>query len=423
MMHVREPRSGGEYYLYLPEDYVKDERPDKGGRKWPVVVTLHGMKPFDSASAQIREWQQEADRYGYVVIAPELSSPDLMSEFPVRTVHPGVKHDEQITIAALDDTAKRASIDTDHVLSTSWSSGGYIAHYIANRYPERFSCIAPRQSNFSAAILDPANVERYRNNKIGIFYTQNDFAICKRESQEAARWYSRHGFDVTFAVFSDLGHERRPAVAAAFFAKTCGAVAKSPPTEIARMQVKEIPHLAGDADEAPKPAATTVSEPARRQSNRSMQPPAAQASPRKRRPAPLHLRDQVAGNPAQRAATSNSGSSQSVAARNNQGRPSQTTTPTSHADAHSPLQIRLSSDTGVAPLLVNFSANIASNLSRGAYYLWTSNGMPVSNGSSGRKLYTEPGEYEIGCLMTTETGVTFNSSATVRVLDPRTAVR
>lgn len=395
--HIREPKTNGQYYLYLPEDYKAEEQNGPSGRKWPVVVTFHGMKPFDSASAQIREWQQEADRYGYIVIAPKLSSPDLLSEFPVRTVHPGVKRDEEITIAALDDAARRVSIDPDHVLSTSWSSGGYIAHYMANRYPERFSCIAPRQSNFSAAVLDPNNVDRYRKNKVGIFYTENDFAICRKESQEAARWYSRHGFDVTFAVFQDLGHERRPAVAAAFFAKTCGAQAKSPPTEIARMQVKDIPQIVTAKESKAKNTDPPKQTSPKRVTSR---PPHPRPQPRQAKSVP-----RPPANDRSRTATRRSDA------------------PKTKSAVQSPLQIRLSSDTGVAPLLVNFSATVPANMRKGSYFLWTSNGIPISNGLKGRKLFTEPGTYVIGCMMTSESGTTYNASQAVRVLDRRTAGR
>ena len=218
-LHVQEPTTGGWYWLYLPEDHIlackQHASARKGGafvtgRSWPLVVTFHGMKPFDNAASQIREWQQEADRYGFVVIAPQLASPDLLAEFPLQHVHPGVKRDETLTMRAIDDVVRRADVDPNQVLSTSWSSGGYLAHYMANRHPERFSCIAPRQSNFSASVLDPSKVDLYRSNKVGIFYTENDLAICRRESQAAASWYSKHGFDVTFAVFKDLGHQRRP---------------------------------------------------------------------------------------------------------------------------------------------------------------------------------------------------------------------
>src|SRR4249920_1394796 len=59
-----ESKMKAEYWLYLPEDYVKcnGQRPDH--KPWPLVVTFHGTKPFDDAHPQVREWQEEADRYG-----------------------------------------------------------------------------------------------------------------------------------------------------------------------------------------------------------------------------------------------------------------------------------------------------------------------------------------------------------------------
>jgi poly(3-hydroxybutyrate) depolymerase len=246
VMRLREAKTGGAYYVYLPQDYVAAEKAPGGlgDRRWPLVVTFHGMRPFDDAGSQVREWQQEADRYGFVVLAPKTATSDLLRQLAkvrVTRVHGGVQRDETLTLGAMDEISRRLNIDTTKVLSTSWSSGGYLAHYMVNRHPERFSCIAPRQSNFSSDILDEAQVPKYRDMKVGIFYTENDFAICRRESQEGAQWYARNGFDVTFAVFRDLGHERRPSVAADFFARQIGAPAKTPPTELARMQVKRVP--------------------------------------------------------------------------------------------------------------------------------------------------------------------------------------
>ena len=232
LLHMQEPITNGWFWLYLPEDYSNDQL-------WPAVVSFHGMKPFDNAKAQAKEWQQEADRYGFVIIAPELVSCSLLAPFPIHTVHPGVERDVRLTIAVLDMVAMQVVIDPNAVLSTSWSSGGYLAHYIVNKHPDRFSCIGVRQSNFSASLLDPSRVPLYRDYRIGIFYTENDFAICRRESREAIRWYNRHGFNVSSAVFKNLGHERRPSIAANFFAGVCGVTAKTPPIELSRMRVKD----------------------------------------------------------------------------------------------------------------------------------------------------------------------------------------
>ena len=415
--YLQEPTTQGWYWLYLPEDYARTENTWLTGKRWPLVVTFHGMKPFDNANRQIREWQQEADRYGFVVLAPECRSPDVLGEFPVRTVHPGVQYDEKLTVAALDEVARRVDIDPACVLSTSWSSGGYLAHYMANRHPERFTCIAPRQSNFSAEVLDPRQVPRYRDNKVGIFYTENDLNVCQRESHEAARWYSQHGFDVTFAMFKDLGHERRPSAAAAFFAKTCGATAKTPPTELAGLQVKQIPlaQLAANGPQATHPP-QGMAEGKRKPGNDRRAAsadgvntsgmaaphtgPTIPTNPRGRRSAPVPSKVKPA--------TPATGPSVPIPPRGTHGE---------NDVLANRLRIRVSSTIGIAPLLVNFSALVPGHLRRGSFFLWTDNGEPISNGINGQKYLTTPGQHVLEVLMTTADGKELRTSKTITVLE------
>lgn len=459
VLHLQEQTTKGWYYLYLPEDYVSKDAPASqpptaGPKRWPVVVTFHGMKPFDDSGKQIREWQQEADRYGFVVVAPQLRSPDLLSEFPIRTVHSGVRFDEKLTVGALNDVARRVDVDLSSVLSTSWSSGGYIAHYMVNRHPNLFSCVAPRQSNFSSSILDPKQVPLYRDMKVGIFYTENDFEVCKRESQAGANWYAKHGFDVTFAVFQNLGHVRRPSVAADFFARTCNATAKTPPTELARLKIKNMPIQANRQQVAPKPR-TVSSQPPPPQPKQSSPPANSQVSakPRVARnqrsasngPNVYNQRDpdlSVAvsgqqGVPRPRndfgsaydpnnVARSPSGNAKPPAVQQQPSpprpreanRPTRSRqTPMPDSQSSNPLQVRVSSTIGVSPLMVSFSAVAPGPLRRGAYFLWTDNGEPISNGINGQKYLLAPGKHELEVLMTTANGTEYRASKTINVLE------
>ncbi len=407
---LQEPVTGGRYYLYLPEDYLAAERDGLTQRHWPLVVTFHGMKPFDNAHSQIREWQQEADRYGFVVAAPRCATPHLLREFPVRHVHPGVRRDEALTMHMLDDVARRVDVDPAKVLSTSWSSGGYLAHYMVNRHPDRFSCVAPRQSNFSADILDAQQVSRYRQMKVGIFYTENDFAICRRESQEGARWYSQRGFDVTFAVFKDLGHARRPSVAAAFFAETCGAEAKTPPTELARMQVTDVPLPTLTGQEK----AATVAD----RADRSTAEPES-ASPAVRAPQP---RPQPSTWTQPRDEHGLGGMAVRAIAPDAEHAAEPTLPPRPIASsprpaARPPLRVRVSSTIGIAPHLVSFSAIAPLELRRGAYFLWTDNGEPISNGINGQKYFITPGVHDLKLLMTTSDGREYAAQKAITVLE------
>ncbi|UCG16497.1 MAG: hypothetical protein JSV19_00360 [Phycisphaerales bacterium] len=445
-LFLREPTTQAGYWLYLPEDYVKTGGQFVTHRRWPLVVAFHGMKPFDNDNRQIRQWGQEADRYGFIVCAPQLKTPDLMYEFPFKRITPGLKRDEDCTIAILDHLMAVTDVDPDAVLSTSWSSGGYLAHYMANRHPDRFTCVGVFQSNFSADILDPSQVPKYRDHKIAVFFTENDFKVCREESKQAAQWYARHGFDLTFAKFSALGHERTPSVAASFFARTCGAKAKTPPLELARLQVKEVPidvgeggtlamgsHSDGAGQRVPPvpggaadgrsgpPRVTSTlpssGDPGQRPLDRSPGARAVPASPdRTSRGARTRSGSRQSGQPT-------SGDSKPLRTTPVPPPPSQQRTPprkvipTQQVEA-SPVRLRLSSTIGIAPLLISYSAVVPGSMRRGAYFLWTDNGEPIANGVNGQTYLTRPGEHRIKVVMTTADGKEYEADQTVTVLEP-----
>ncbi len=238
LSRVTEPQSGRPYWLYLPEALAKAEEGSReASLRRPLVVTFHGMKPFDTAHAQIREWQAEADRYGYIVIAPELRSPDVLHQFPVTKLDGSFSSDETAVLAILDHVAATTPADPRRVLSTSWSSGGYVAHYMLNAHPDRFSCLAVRQSNFSAEVLDSGRTERSLGHPVLLVGTDNDFGVCRREFDAAREWYSGHGYQLfSWVTLRDLGHERTPEVAADFFARSSGVTPRDAAPDLLRRQ-------------------------------------------------------------------------------------------------------------------------------------------------------------------------------------------
>jgi poly(3-hydroxybutyrate) depolymerase len=229
--HFVEPDTDTGYWLYLPAGHVTSDDRRHEGELRSIVLTLHGLHPFDDAEAQIRSWQQEADRYGFIVIAPELRScSSLFNQYPLRDPSlPCVVADEQGILAVLDNVCERDRGDPDRVLATSFSAGGCLVHFMANRHPERFRCLATRCSNFSEEMLDVERVPRYQQMKVAIFFGEDDLRVCRRQSVRAFEWYRDHGFDVEIRQIDDLGHERRPETAAAFFASVIGALPKTLP--------------------------------------------------------------------------------------------------------------------------------------------------------------------------------------------------
>ncbi len=435
-MRLIEPSTSAGYWLYLPEHYEKQANQ---GRHLPLVMTFHGMNPFDSASGQIREWQQEADRYGYAVCAPELLEAGLLSPVPLTAVTPAFEKDEARVLAIMDHLARTVSVDPNKVVATSFSYGGYLAHYMVNHHPDRFSCIAVKQSNFSESILDPEMTPRYRDYKVGIFYTQNDLRICREESQRAAQWYHRHGFDVRFGVFKGLGHERTPSLAAALFAQTCGATPRTPPVELAKLQLMELP-----LDKTAEAAATQVAvassqgpqlSPARDQSSKELSMSSSKMvadatdvesglpSPSGRKPTvistPLPRDQNKSGALAGKHPTVLRTKPIPLPGKKKNARPARTSTPLpAKAATDSPIRVRLSSHIGISPLLVSYSVGqLPARWRKGAFFLWTDNGEPISNAINGQKFLIDPGEHQLEVLVTTVDGHEYRATETITVLE------
>jgi poly(3-hydroxybutyrate) depolymerase len=198
------------YWLYYPKDF-------EASRVYPVVFTLHGMKPFDNAKSQSKEWQDLADRHGLVVCAPELYSSDLLSIIPLDRMTPSLEKDVNNLLHIIAHISRHPWYDKNNVLVTSWSYGGYIAHYMFNHYPAHFTHLVARQSNFSSKTLNAQKAQSHAGRPIAITYGQGDFPICVKESEEAVDWYRRMGYNVVVNEQKGKIHQRTPEVAAEFF--------------------------------------------------------------------------------------------------------------------------------------------------------------------------------------------------------------
>lgn len=118
-----------------------------------------------------------------------------------------------------------------------------MAHYMLNRHPSKFTCLAARQGNFSSKVLDPGLVSRSQHVPIMVVYTENDMGICKEESQQAVQWYEAHGYsNFGWVKLKNLGHVRTPDLAAEFFGRTAGVSPTRPPAVLRNRQA-----LAGNA--------------------------------------------------------------------------------------------------------------------------------------------------------------------------------
>jgi poly(3-hydroxybutyrate) depolymerase len=444
----KEPVTDTGYWLYLPEDYVKNDGRHPQGKRWPMVITFHGLRPYDSAKYQIREWQQEADRYGFIVIAPELRTCDsLTMQFPLRDPNlPYVKKDEQAIMTIMDEVLRRTNGDPNRVLATSFSSGGYIAHYIVNRYPERFSCIAVRGSNFNKNLLSSSQVPRYRDTPIGIFWGENDIGVCAQESKDAVHWYRGHNFDVEAKYVDGLGHERTPQTAAAFFASTIGVTPKTAPatgTLVMRdyepqgrvySSRRRIERTAAPRTGRSGSTANTVNRQQAgnggivfdKQSEQSGRKTHQVASPRAPQHSPPTVRSTPNRNTTRRRPTHQPYSSmQEPPAPRSEQRQNSLKLPRREKkeDQFPPAKIKVDGKkVGVAPMWINLGVEMPPRLQDGASILWTKNGKPMASGRfQARGVLRKPGQHTIEARIITADDRKITVQETIKVLPRSTS--
>lgn len=443
LVHKEDPQTHRGYYLYLPDDYAQGIRTNPN-RRWPVVVSFHGMKPFDRASAQAREWQWEADNYGLIVICPELKTADLFMEFPLRRIHPYVKEDEQAILNIMEQVFRTTQADSTRVLATSWSSGGYVAHYMVNHHPNLFTCLAPRQSNFSASVLDTACIAYYQEMPVGIFFGENDIPICRSESTEAVKWYKQHNFRfVDGRVVIGLGHERTPQTAAAFFARV-----SKPPIQPARPTLAQESLAKLRLVPAEFAGITEMSEPALSpqgpaddlaRSGRMAEPPISphtpadelmktsrsSAAPAEPKPGPPTAGKSPAQPPHAMAATPPSDRVGTVATSGKlqAGRQAQVPAKTVSTGLPNAFRVVTSTRIGLAPLHVSFDVQGPSEDLRAAKCTWTDNGEPICTGQNGQRILTAPGDHVIGVQIQTRDRRELQAWTTVKVLPPQVSSR
>lgn len=404
---LRDPTTRRSYYLYLPKEYVNASEAERQNRAWPIVITFHGMKPFDVAHSQAREWQQEADRYGYIVIAPILNAFSVFGEFPLKRVNSALRSDEEATLAILNHVYQTTAAKREHVLSTGFSSGGYMAHYMLNRHPDVFTCLAVRQSNFSPEVLDPTLVPRSRYHPVLVVWTQNDLGICKRESREAVNWYDRHNYkNFAWVKMNRLGHERTPDTAADFFARVCGATPNRRPNVLVSRQAIDgnptgLALLAGKLKPMEQPpddrshsGSALIKPSADVQPTRPPTRVAKKNPPRQSSPPPNRQRQNAAAQPTpERAAR--------VAWAPRQVRP---------------VSISVSSAIGFEPLLITYTADCPVAWQHTAKFHWTLDGQPIGQGVNGQRTIPAPGDYKLGLLVVTDQGKEHRVSRRIRVL-------
>ncbi|MCK5114539.1 MAG: hypothetical protein KAR11_07245 [Phycisphaerae bacterium] len=201
---------GAKYYLYVPSTYSSD-------KPIPLVITLHGTNPYDTAWAQIRQWKALAEEKEFIVAVPLLSIFSTEGLLPVHRKYRmrDLKEDDKRILAVRKEVCEKYNIDKRNILLTGFSAGGYPMYYTGLSHPEKFSMLVGRSCNSEPLIFeqleDIVAAKDYKRIPVWIFVGKDEPGWFRSQTWKAYEWLIRHGWEEKNCRMKhvDGGHLRR----------------------------------------------------------------------------------------------------------------------------------------------------------------------------------------------------------------------
>ncbi len=160
----KDPLLQREYLLYRPSAYTSE-------RAWPLIVACHGGFP-DTPNAEVRDWDRLAERYGFLVLAPRLTSSGKPGE--------KLRDDQSHLLAALQHVQAGHTISDDRILMFGRGTGAYLAMSTALRQPELIRAVAVTDPKITAEDLVAMRLTLDPYQPIFLRYNRNDVITGKR---------------------------------------------------------------------------------------------------------------------------------------------------------------------------------------------------------------------------------------------------
>jgi predicted peptidase len=176
------------YLLYLPRGYRQEQ-----GRKWPVILFLHGSGERGSDLNKLKAYGpprlvSEGRDMPFIIVSPQ--TPERSS------------WDPDALNALLDDIVSQYAVDIDRIYLTGASMGGSATWRLASAHPERFAAIAP-----ICGTGDPSAAARLAEVPTWVFHGAKDELVPLQASQEMVDALKQVGNEAKFTIYPDLGHD------------------------------------------------------------------------------------------------------------------------------------------------------------------------------------------------------------------------
>lgn len=117
-----------EYILYVPKSYDRS-------KPAPLVISLHGAGGWPAQQRDLSEWNQLADRQGFIVVYPS-----GMEGFGPRVWHEG-REDVVFISELIDKLEAEYNIDPSRIYANGLSNGGGMAFVLSCKLSDRIAAV------------------------------------------------------------------------------------------------------------------------------------------------------------------------------------------------------------------------------------------------------------------------------------------
>jgi poly(3-hydroxybutyrate) depolymerase len=179
-------KASSRFLLYLPRGFAD------GGRKWPLMIFLHGSGEAGSDPAKVKVngppmIAEGRDDFPFILVSPQAADE---SGFDVRALD-----------ALLDQVLARLPVDPDRVYLTGLSMGGYDTWRWGSERPGRFAAIAP-----VCGSGDVQRACRLKSVPVWAFHGAKDDVVPIGPDQAMVDAVRACGGDALFTIYPEGNH-------------------------------------------------------------------------------------------------------------------------------------------------------------------------------------------------------------------------
>ncbi len=184
-LYALDDRAEATFYLLIPPHYDAET-------EYPLIISLHGAG--EKGDRMMRYWKEAAAKRGMILLCPNSRVYGWDQESVMDILH------------EIDAVIREYSVDQDKALLSGISAGGTITYALGLTGKGMFPYLNPMSTALREEYL--AHVDDSEKPKLYITHGARDEMISPEQGGEkAAKQLSERGFDVTFVLRLDDGHE------------------------------------------------------------------------------------------------------------------------------------------------------------------------------------------------------------------------